>query len=286
MTAFVQHLVHGLATGAITALLALALVLVQRASGVLNFAQGALATLSAYLCWTLIHHGWAFWPAFAATLALSFGGGIVLESALVRPLRAGPQLALLLLTAGLLLAVDGLVTWIWGGTPRRLDDPFPATHVHVGGVAIAQHELGVIGVAAAAIAVLWLLVTRTKFGLGLRAAAAGAAEARLAGVPVPALVAVAWGLAAALGGVAGILAAPSASLTPDLLSTAILYAFAAAALGGLDSLLGAVAGGLVLGVGVSLLGSYVDWIDGHLRLAVAFAVLLVSLLLRPRAVRS
>src|SRR5581483_5097310 len=151
-----------------------------------------------FLCWTLIdHHGWAYWPAFAAALALSFGGGLVLELVLVRPLRSGPPLGLLLLTVGVLLAVEGLVTWIWGSSARRLDDPFAGGDVHIGGVALSHRELGVIGVAAASALVLWLLVSRTKFGLGLRAAGAGASAARLSGVPVPALAAVGWGLAAA-----------------------------------------------------------------------------------------
>jgi branched-chain amino acid transport system permease protein len=282
----VRHVVDGLAAGAIYALLALAIVLVQRASGVLNFAQGAMATLSAFLCWTLLDHGWAFWPAFAATLALSFGGGLVVEIVLVRPLRNGPPLALLLLTVGLLLAIDGLVTWVWGGSARRLADPFPTSDVHVGGVSVPQRELAVIGVAAASILVLWLLVSRTKVGLGLRAAAAGASEARFSGVPVPALVAVGWALAATLGATAGVLAATSSSLTPGLLGTAILYAFAAALLGGVGSLPGAIAGGLLLGVGVNLLGSYVDWVGDELRLATAFAVVLVALLVRPAKART
>ena len=281
MTELARHIVDGLATGAIYALLAAAIVLVHRASGVLNFAQGAMATLSAFMCWSLIDHGWAFWPAFAATVALSFGGGLVVENVLVRPLRNGPALGLLLLTVGLLLAIEGLVSWIWGGNARRLDDPFPVTDVHVGGVALPQRELGVVGVAAASILVLWLFVSRTKVGLGLRAAAAGAADARFSGVPVPALVAVGWGLAAALGGIAGVLAATSPPLTPGLMSTAVLYAFAAAVLGGIDSPAGAVVGGLLIGLGVNLLGTYVDWVDGELRLATALAVVLVTLLVRP-----
>ena len=128
---------------------------------------------------------------------------------------------------------------------------------------------------------LAVLFGRTKFGLGLRAAAVNPAEARLAGVRVPAMLAVGWGLAAALGAVAGVMAAPTLFLEPNMMQTVLLYAFAAAVLGGMDSPIGAVIGGLILGVLLNLVGTYVHWVGGELRLAVALAVILSVLLVRP-----
>ncbi len=284
MTSFLQHVVEGLASGGIYALLALAIVIVHRATGVLNFAQGEMATLSAFVCWSLLDHGWAFWPAFAATLILSFAGGVAIQELLVRPLQGSPPAAVALLTVGLLLAVNGLTVWIWGGAARRFAGPFSTASIHIGGVAFSKQDVGVICVSMIAIALVGLVFTRTKFGLGLRAAAVNPAEARFVGVHVGAMLAVGWGIAAALGAVAGVLAAPSLLLAPNTLQTVLLYSFAAAMLGGIDSPVGAVVGGLVLGVVLNLTGAYVHWIDGVLRPATALAVILAMLLLRPAGI--
>jgi branched-chain amino acid transport system permease protein len=256
-------------------------VLVYRATGAVNFAQGELATLSAFICWTLQDHGWAFWPAFAATVVLSFGGGVALHQAVIRPLQSGPVLGVVIVTVGLLIAVNGLDTWIWGGELRAFHGPFSTAPIHVGGVAFSKQDLGVIGVSVATVAVLTLLFGRSKLGLGLRAAAESPEEARLVGIRVSAMLALGWGLAAALGAVAGVLAAPSLLLEPNMMQTVLLYALAAAVLGGLDSAIGAVVGGLLLGVLLNLTGAYIHWIGGELRLAVALAVILAVLLVRP-----
>ncbi len=281
MTNFVQHVVSGLASGSIYGLLALGIVIVHRATGVLNFAQGELATLSAFICWALIEHGWSFWPAFTATLILSFGGGVAIEQVLIRPMQGAPLVAIVILTVGLLLAINGLTTWIWGGEDKKLAGPFSAVPVHVGGVSFPKVELGVIGVSVVAFAIIGLFFARTKTGLGLRAAAANPFEARLVGIHVGAMAAVGWGLAAALGAVAGVFAAPSLLLEPNMMLRVLLYSFAAALLGGIDSPLGAVVGGLVLGVVLQLAGTYIHWIDSELRLASALAVIFGVLLVRP-----
>jgi branched-chain amino acid transport system permease protein len=278
---FVQQVVSGLASGGIYGALALAIVLIHRATGVLNFAQGELATLSAFLCWTLMSHGWAFWPAFGATIVLSFVGGVVLEQTVIRPIQSGPVLGIVILTIGLLIAVNGLDTWIWGGAAKQFHGPFSTSPIDVGGVAFSKQDIGVIAISVVAVLLTFLLFTRTKLGLGLRAAAANPAEARLTGVRVPAMLALGWGLAAALGAVAGVMAAPALFLEPNMMQTVLLYAFAAAVLGGMDSPLGAVIGGLVLGVLLNLVGTYVHWVGGELRLAVALAVILGVLLVRP-----
>src|SRR5439155_20164760 len=208
MANFLQQVVSGLASGGIYGSLALAIVLIHRATGVLNFAQGEMATLSAFVCWTLLNHGWAFWPAFGATIILSFVGGVVLEQTVIRPIQSGPLLGVVILTIGLLIAINGLDTWIWGGAARQFHGPFSTAPIHVGGVAFSKQDIGVIAMSAVTVVLVGLLFSRTKLGLGLRAAAANPDEARLAGVPVPGMLAAGWGLAAALGAVAGVLAAP------------------------------------------------------------------------------
>jgi branched-chain amino acid transport system permease protein len=278
---FAQQIVSGLASGGIYGLLALAIVLIHRSTGVINFAQGELATLSAFLCWTLMSHGWAFWPAFAATLALSFAGGAALEVAVIRPIQNGPLLGVVIMTIGLLIAVNGLDTWIWGGGPRQFHGPFSTAPIRIGGVAFSKQDLGVIAVAVIAVVVVGALFTRTRLGLGLRAAAVNPVESRLVGIRVASMLAIGWGLAAALGAIAGVMAAPSLFLEPNMMQTVLLYAFAAAVLGGMDSPVGAVVGGLVLGVLLNLVGTYVNWVGGELRLATALVVILGVLLLRP-----
>jgi len=278
---FIQQVVSGLASGGIYGSLALALVLIHRSTGVLNFAQGELATLSAFICWSLIDHGWAFWPAFGATVALSFVGGAMIQQALVRPIQDGPVLGVVILTIGLLIAVNGLMTWIWGGAAKQFHGPFSTAPIHVGGVAFSKQDIGVIVISLVSVLLIWLLFARTKLGLGLRAAAVNPAESRLTGVRVTMMLAVGWGLAAVLGAVAGVLAAPSLFLEPNMMQTVLLYAFAAAVLGGMDSPIGAVIGGLVLGVLLNLVGTYVHWVGGELRLAVALAVILGVLIVRP-----
>jgi branched-chain amino acid transport system permease protein len=278
---FLQQVVSGLASGGIYGSLALALVLIHRATGVLNFAQGEMATLSAFVCFSLVDHGWAFWPAFGATLLLSFAGGVALQAVVIRPLQRGPLLGIVILTIGLLIAINGLDTWIWGGAAKQVHGPFSTAPIRIGGVAFSKQDIGVIAVSLVCVALVWFLFARTRLGLGLRAAAVNPLESRLVGVPVATMIALGWGLAAALGAVAGVLAAPSLFLEPNMMQTVLLYAFAAAVLGGMDSPLGAVVAGLLLGVALNLVGTYVHWVGGELRLAVALAVILAVLLIRP-----
>jgi len=278
---FLQQVVSGLASGGIYGSLALALALIYRSTGVLNFAQGEMATLSAFVCWALMDGGVAFWPAFAATLVLSFAGGVVVETVFVRPVERAPTLAVVILTIGLLIAINGLTTWIWGGAAKQFKGPFSTAPIDVGGVRFSKQDLGVIAVSVIVIVLVGLLFSRTKLGLGLRAAAVNPEEARLVGIRVPWMLALGWGLAAVLGAVAGVMAAPSLFLEPNMMQTVLLYAFAAAVLGGMESPVGAVVGGLLLGVLLNLLGTYVHWIGGQLRLATALAVILGVLLVRP-----
>ena len=131
---FLQQVVSGLASGGIYALLALALVIIHRSTGVINFAQGEMATLSTYVAWTLtVNHGWSYWPAFVATLAISFGGGVGIHRAVIRPVERGSVLRIVIVTIGLLVAINGFVIWQWGGQPQQLQGPFGTDTYDVGG---------------------------------------------------------------------------------------------------------------------------------------------------------
>ena len=287
---FMQQVVSGLASGGIYALLALALVIIHRSTGVINFAQGEMATLSTYIAWTLtVNHGWSYWPAFAATLAISFGGGVGIHRAVIRPVERGSVLRIVIVTIGLLVAINGYVIWQWGGEPQQLRSPFGTDTFDVGGVVVAAHDIGTICVALGIVFLLWLLFQFTKVGLALRAVAVNPDEARLVGVRVTWMLALGWGLAATLGGVAGMLTAPTVGLDPNMMAPVLIYAFAAAVLGGIDSPFGAVVGGLVLGVLLNML-SYLsqygafDWFTEELRLPAALLIILVALLVRPQGI--
>ena len=282
-----QQIVSGLASGGIYASLALALVLIHRSTGVINFAQGEMATLCTYVAWTLtVNHGWSYWPAAAVTLVFAFFFGVATHRVVIRPVERGDVLRIVIVTIGLLIAINGFVTWEWGGEQRQLRSPFPSTTFDVGGVVISAQDIGTIAVSLGMVALLWLFFRFTKVGLALRAAAVNPAEARLVGIRVTWMLALGWGLAAILGAIAGMLTAPSLGLDPNMMAPVLIYAFAAAVLGGIDSPFGAVVGGLLVGVLVNVV-SYVSqyrgfgWFTEELRLPLALAILLVVLLVRP-----
>jgi branched-chain amino acid transport system permease protein len=280
---FMQQVVSGLASGGVYSSLALALVLIHRATGVINFAQGEMATFSTYIAWSLtVNHGWPYWPAFVVTLLVSFAGGVAIHQTIIRPVEGGDVLRVVIVTIGLLLALNGLMTWIWSGEVRAVESPFPSDTMQIAGVTVSLQDIGTIVVSLGTVAVLWLLFQFTKIGLAMRAAATNPAEARLVGVRVTWMLAFGWGLAAVLGAVAGLLAAPSVFLDPTMMTAVLIYAFAAAILGGIDSPVGAVVGGLIMGVGLNLLGTYVDFVGSDLQLPAALLVILVVLLVRPQ----
>ena len=282
MANFFQQVVSGLASGGIYGALALALVLIHRATGVINFAQGEMATFSTYILWTLTqNHGWPYWPALAFTLVVSFAGGFGVHQLVVRPVERGSVLRVVIVTIGLLLLINGAMTWIWSGEVRSVHSPFPTRTIDMAGVAISIQDLGTIGVSIGVVILLGLFFRFTKVGLALRAAATNPAEARLVGVRVPLMLGVGWGLATMLGAIAGALTAPTVFLDPNMMQAVLIYAFAAAVLGGIDSPVGAVVGGLLLGVALNLLGTYVNFVGADLRLPAALVVILGVLLFRP-----
>ena len=282
MADFFQQVVAGLGSGAIYAALALALVLIHRATGVINFAQGEMAMFTTYIAWTLTaNHGWSYWPAFAATLLFAFVLGVSIHRVVIHPVERSSVLTVVIMTIGLVLTFNGLASLIWSAEIRAFPSPFPNETWRLGGVAISQQDVGTFGIVVVLVVLLWAFFQFTKLGLALRASALNPEASRLVGVRVGWMLGIGWGLAAMLGAVAGMLAAPTIFLDPNMMQATLIYAFAAAVLGGIDSPFGAVAGGLLLGVGLNVIGAYVDFVGADLRLPVALLIILVVLLVRP-----
>ena len=280
-TEFAQQLAAGIRSGAVYAGLALAIVIIYRSTRVINFAQGEMATFTTFVCWSLMNHGLSFWAAFPIVLAIAFFGGMAVERTLIRPVENASVLTIVIVTLGLALLLNGLMSLIWGGANRPFDGPFSTRTIEVGGVPISVQDIGIVVVSFVLVGLLALFFRYTKLGLGLRAAAVNPASSRLVGVRVGWMLALGWGLAAVLGAVAGMMVAPVVFLDPNMMQTILLYAFAAAVLGGLDSPLGAVVGGILLGVVITMLERYVGFIGSTLKLPVALLLILVLLLVRP-----
>jgi branched-chain amino acid transport system permease protein len=278
---FAQQTVAGLAQGAVFASLALALVLIYRATEVINFAQGEMAMATTYIAYQLTLWHITYWLAFFLTLVIAFFLGVVVYGVVIRPVQHRSVIALVIITVGLFILIDGLVTWKWGADLKFMQAPFGNQVYHAGGVSFSRQDLGVLLVSILSVILLWLLFQFTKLGLAMRAAALRPAAAALVGIRVDWMLAVGWGLAAVLGAVAGMMTEPTQFLQPTMMQAILLYAFAAAVLGGLESPAGSVVGGLAIGVFLNLVGQYVGFASAELRLPIAFAVLLVVLLFKP-----
>jgi branched-chain amino acid transport system permease protein len=278
---FLQYALTGLAAGSLYGLVALGLVLVHRASRVLNFAHGDLATLGTFVAFALLGRGYAFAPAFAAALGAGAGLAVAFYFGVLAPARrkgAGVP-GQVILTLGLGLMIQGVVVHQWGAEPDRL--PFPLSDTRtwaVGPVFVSELALGTLAAGLLASGLLYLLVQRTRLGLAMRAVSENLPAAQTLGIPTRRVLATAWGVAAALGVLAGLFLAPALLLDPFFMLDPFLKGFAAAVLGGLHSLPGAVLGGLLLGLAESLAGAYVAL---QFKSSVAFLVIVTVLLVRP-----
>jgi branched-chain amino acid transport system permease protein len=277
MHEFLQQVFSGLAAGAIYASVALALVMIYRSTDLVNFAQGEMAMFSTYIAWTLVNAGLPFWVAFVITLIVSFIGGMVIERVIIRPVENAPVLAAVVVTIALLLIFNSLAGWIYTYTVRDFPSPFPDRPLlHA---LLTTRDLGVIAVTLIMLLLLFVFFRFTSIGLAMRAAAQNPASARLCGIPVGRMLAIGWGLAAAIGATAGIMVAPVLFLDPNMMGGVLLYAFAGALLGGITSPVGAVVGGLIVGVTENLVGAYL--IASQLKLTVALALIILVLVFRP-----
>ena len=277
MHEFLQQVFSGLAAGAIYASVALALVMIYRSTELVNFAQGEMAMFSTYIAWTLVNAGLPFWAAFVITLAVSFVGGMVIERVVIRPVENAPVLAAVVVTIGLLLIFNSLAGWIYSYTVQDFPSPFPDRPLL--GALMTTRDLGVIAVTLIMLVLLFVFFRFTSTGLAMRAAAQNPVSARLCGIRVGRMLAIGWGLAAAIGATAGMMVAPVLFLDPNMMGGVLLYAFAGALLGGITSPVGAVVGGLIVGVTENLVGTYL--IASQLKLTVALALIILVLVIRP-----
>jgi len=279
MQEFLQQVLSGIASGGIFASLALALVLIYNAMGLINFAQGEMAMFATFIAFLLLDRGVSYWIAFPLTLAVAFAGGILIQRIVIRPLERAPVLTLVIVTIGLATLINGVAGFVFGYVPRSFPSPFSVQTVNVFGAFTSYRDLGVIAVSAVVLVLIYLLLQRTTIGLAMRAAAHNPEASRLLGVRVSWMLALGWGLASAVGAVSGIMVAPVLLLEPNMMQAIIIYAFAAAVLGGIESPLGAVVGGVIVGVAVNLAGAYL--VSGDLELAVALAIIVAVLVLKP-----
>jgi branched-chain amino acid transport system permease protein len=234
-----------------------------------------------YIAWQLAQMGLPLWSAFALTVAIAFAGGVLLERIVIRPVERAPQLTIVIVTLGLFIAFNGLAGWFWGYIVKPFPSLFPTEPITIAGVGFSAQDVGVIVVSVITLGLISLFFQKTKLGLAMRAAALYPEQSRVLGIRVGWMLALGWGLASVVGAIAGIMIAPVVFLDPNMMQSVIVYAFAAAVLGGIESPIGAVIGGLVLGVVINLLGTYVEWIGNELRLAAALAIIIVVLMVRP-----
>jgi branched-chain amino acid transport system permease protein len=283
VTEFLQYVVVGLANGGVYATLALALVLIHRATGIVNFAQGEMGMFATFITWAMInHHGLPYWGAFFLTLLIAFLGGAAIHQVVIRPLERGGDLTVVMATIALLVILNGLAGWIWAPEVKFLQSPFPLKVLRVGGVVLNVQDLGVIGISILCVVLVFLFFRFTRIGLQMRASAVGPATSRLLGIRVAMMLSIGWGLAAMLSAVSGMMAASRLELDPNFMLIILTYSFAAAVLGGIDSPVGSVVGAFLIGIGISLLSGYASGFLGtELQLPVALAVLLAVLVLRP-----
>jgi branched-chain amino acid transport system permease protein len=278
MQTFLHQSLSGLANGGIYASLALALVMIYQATHHVNFAQGEMAMFSTYIAWAMINAGLPYWGAFGLTLAFSFIGGVAIERVIIRPVERAPVLTVVSVFVGLLLILNSLAGRIFGYTIKSFPSPFPSTAWY-GSKYISPQEVGMIVVTLAVLILVFLFFRFTPLGLAMRAAAQNPVSSRLVGIRVGWMLAFGWGLAGAIGAVAGMMAAPIVYLDPNMMSGIMLYGFAGALLGGIDNPWGAALGGFIVGVLENIAGAYV--VGTELRFTVALVIVVGVLVFRP-----
>lgn len=284
MSLFIERLVNGLADGSIYALLALALVVVFRATGQLNFAQGEIGTMGAFFVSTLTLTGLPVWVSIGCAMVLGFVVSAGVERIVVRPIEHRNPGAVIVALIGVFLAINQLVAMIWGVDARSLPSVFPDDaddFVTILGAPVRIARLGLIGVLIVVLFLLWLMFNKTKIGLAMRAVANNQESSNLVGIRVGTVLLLGWGLAGAIGVLAAAMLAPSAGLTGTLMLGPFLLASVAAVLGGLDSPVGAVVGGLIIGLTEAFIVGYVPFFGADMLFPVMLVILLVVLLFRP-----
>jgi branched-chain amino acid transport system permease protein len=277
-----QELLHQLATGVssggIYASLALALVMIYRSTGHVNFAQGEMAMFSTFIAWSLLNRGVPYWAAFCLTLGVSFLGGIAVERALIRPMAGRREMLLVTVFLGLFMICNSIAGWIWGYDTRPFESPFESL-AFLRNPYETPHDLGAMLVTLLLMAALFGFFQLTRAGLAMRGSTENPLSSRLVGISVDRMSAVGWGMAAGIGAVAGMMVAPTVFLEPNMMASVLVYGFAGALLGGIDNPWGAVAGGYLVAILENLLGVYV--IGTEMRMSVALVLIVGTLVVKP-----
>lgn len=280
MEAF-QLLLSGLSQGCVYGLIALGFVLIYKATEMLNFAQGDMMMLGAFVAFTLVNLlGLSFFAGFFLTLVVMVGFGMALERTVIRPMIGEPPFAVLMLTIGLGFILRAVAGAVWGSETETLDVPFAGNVLEVGGVVIGYENLVVIAGTALLCVALWAFFRYSRIGIAMQAASQNQLAAYYSGVPVKRVTSMVWGISAAISATAGILVAPVMLIDP-MMGFLGIKAFAAAIVGGLGSLPGAIVGGLIIGVAEQFVGLYLPPGLGEVS---AFVILLVMLMVRPQGI--
>jgi len=287
MVEFLQFTLSGVVFGMVYAAIALSLVLIWRGTRLLNFAQGGMAMFTTFIALEVVYKTGEYWAGFVVALAAGILLGAVVELIVIRPTIGRPELNSVIVTIGLLIMLEGLAGIFYGGQYRSFPTAFSITGLHAGRTPLGVSRFDVF-VAVAVLVTTLLLAIAFRYstaGLRMRAAAFNATVARLSGIRVARVLTVGWALAGLLGALAGVLISPSTFLYPNSMDSIFVYGFTAAVIGGLDSPPGAVAGGLILGVGLSYVGGYVGGGRGSdLTAIVAMGILVLVLMLRPAGI--
>jgi branched-chain amino acid transport system permease protein len=277
---FLDLTLNGIANGAIYAAVALSLVLIWRATRILNFAQAGMLMFTTFIAWAVIDGGASYWVGFAVALLSGLVLGALIERVIIRPVEGAPPLNAIIVTLGVLVLLQAVAGMIWGGNPRSFPPAFSIKGYKVGGHAVlfSPSDLFTVIVVGALMAGVILLFTRTSLGLRMRAAAFAPEVARLVGVRVGHMFTVGWALASVAGSLAGVLVAPSVFVAPNTFDSVLVFGFTAAVIGGLESPLGALVGGTVLGLALSYVSGY-----GGAELVTlgALVILIAVLMVRP-----
>ncbi|WP_163852231.1 branched-chain amino acid ABC transporter permease [Pseudooceanicola aestuarii] len=280
MELLIGQILSGLATGAIYACIALALVMIYKTIDHLNIAQGEMAMFSTFFAWQLMAWGVPYWPAFFLTIIMAFCGGVAIDRVLFRPLAKAPVLTHLAGFVALFMILNSVAGLVWDFTIKPFPYPF-GTSPFLGSSLISTHQAAMIGISMVLLFILYLFFQFTRVGLAMRAAATLPESARLVGIRTGRMVSLGWGMASAIGAVAGMLIAPVVFLEPNMMAGILLYGFAAAVLGGLGSPAGAVAGGFLVGVFENLVGTYIPGVGHEIKLPLALAVITAVLSFKP-----
>ena len=278
MQRFLDLTLNGLANGAVYALVALSLVLIWRATRILNFAQAGMLMITTFVAWSIVDSGGGYWLAFLAALATGFGLGAIIERVVIRPVEGAPPLNAVIVTLGLLVVLQAGAGMVWGNSPNSFPAAFSIRGYDLGGhtVPFGPADLFAVLAAAAVVVLLVLLFRRTSVGLQMRASALAPEMARLLGIRVGGMFTLGWALATTVGALAGLLVAPQVFVSPTSFDAILIFGFTAAVLGGLESPPGAVVGGVIVGLALSYVSGYLGSSTVTLgSLAILVAVLMV-----------